>query len=260
MHAFHSTDRGAAEPALPFERFPDGTRRRDRQLVPDPRAAAPVAVLPGAIRYVPAQYPHHYIDLSGTYGAYLEKFSSKSRWTSARRSPGSPSSPAARSHWRVFLPEDMDEFHRLAFEVSGKTYQARLLSSGLPDLEGFRAELSRCNDARGYVLFHAGKPVAFLFCPARGGNLLYEHVGYDPEYQRRSPGSVLQALALESLFAEGRFRTFDFTEGDGDHKRFFANRSVECADLFYFRKTLRNVLILGLHAGLHLASRGSVGC
>ena len=147
----------------------------------------------------------------------------------------------------------MDEFHRLAFEVSEKTYQSRLLSSGLPGVDRFRARVDALR-TRGYVLWHAGKPVAYLFCPARDGNLLYEHVGYDPEYQRWSPGSVLQALALESLFAEGRFRTFDFTEGDGDHKRFFANRSVPCADLYYFRKSPRNVLIVGLHAGLRLGA------
>ena len=211
---------------MPFERFPRDIDVAVANSYPVPARLPTVAVLPGSIRYAPSQYPHHYIDLSGTYAEYLDKFSSKSRWTLRKKLGKFAEFSGGATDWRVFRYEEMDEFHRLASGVSGKTYQSRLLSSGLPDAEGLARELSRYSDARGYVLLHAGRPVAYLFCPARDGNLLYEHVGYDPEYQRWSPGSVLQALALESLFGEGGFRTFDFTEGDGDHKRFFANRSV----------------------------------
>jgi CelD/BcsL family acetyltransferase involved in cellulose biosynthesis len=127
----------------------------------------------------------------------------------------------------------------------------------LPELVRFRQELGQFTDARGYLLFHAEKPIAYIFCPAQDGNLLYQFLGHDPEYERWSPGTVLQYLALESLFAEGRFRTFDFTEGEGAHKEFFANRSVLCADIYYFRKSPKNYLIVGLHAGLYAASRGA---
>ena len=241
------------EPPLPFERFPESTDVVIAHSHPVAAKLPRVAVLRDSIRYVPAQYRHHYVDLSGTFEDYLGKFSSKSRWTLRKKIAKFAEFSGGSVAWRAFGVEGMDEFHRLAFEVSAKTYQSRLLSSGLPEPGRFRRELGRCTDARGYVLFHEGKPVAFIFCPAREGNLLYEHVGYDPEYQRWSPGSVLQALALEALFAEGAFQTFDFTEGDGDHKKFFANRSVPCADIFYFRKSIRCVFVVGLHAGTLLA-------
>ena len=94
VHPVHPTDGAGA--GLAVRAVP----RRDDVAVAHSypvRAVAAVAILPGLIRYVPAQYPHHYIDLSGTFGGYLDKFSSKSRWTLRKKSAGSPSSPAARS-------------------------------------------------------------------------------------------------------------------------------------------------------------------
>jgi hypothetical protein len=161
--------------------------------------------------------------------------------------------------WREFQPPTMDEFHRLAYDLSERTYQARLLRSGLPALDQFRRIVSECRDARGYILLHAAKAIAYIFCPVHDGNLSYDCVGFDPDYHQWSPGTVLQYLALQSLFAERRFRCFDFTEGEGAHKQFFGNRSVLCADILYFRKTARNFLLIYLHSGLAMISRAIVG-
>jgi len=245
---------GAPEPVLPFERFPDGTEVAIAYSYPIPRPLPRLSTFPRAIRYVPAQYRRHYIDLTGSFETYQEKFSSKSCSTLRKKVRKFAEFSGGKIAWRVFDPPTMDEFHRLAYELSARTYQARLLDSGLPEVGRFRQILSQCPDARGYVLIHAGRPIAYIFCSARDGNLFYDYVGYDPDYQQWSPGTVLQYLALESLFAEGRFRTFDFTEGDGPHKEFFANRSTLCADIHYFRKTARNFLLVYLHSGLHSTS------
>ena len=45
----------------------------------------------------------------------------------------------------------------------------------------------------------------------REGIVDYAYLGYDPDYLHLSVGTVLQWLALDSLFAERRFRFFDFT-------------------------------------------------
>jgi CelD/BcsL family acetyltransferase involved in cellulose biosynthesis len=96
------------------------------------------------------------------------------------------------------------------------------------------------------------RPISYLFCSAQAEVLLYRHFGYDPEFGRWSPGTVPQYLALERLFAEGRFRLFDFTAGA--HKQFFSTGSTRCADLYFFRRTPRNLLLLGLHAGAVVCS------
>ena len=248
---------GAPEPGLPFETFPAGTSLALANSYPVTGPLPRLAVLPRTIRYVPSQYRHYYVGLTGTFDVYLGKLSSKSRWTLRKKVRKFAEFSGGVADWREYRPGSMDEFHRFAFAVSEKTFQARLLGSGLPGIEEFRRRVARLDDARGYVLFHGELPVAYIFCPVDDGNLLYDFVGYDPDYQQWSPGTVLQYLALESLFAEGRYRAFDFTEGEADHKRFFADQSVLCADIFYFRKTLVNFLIVGLHAGLRSAASWS---
>ena len=51
--------------------------------------------------------------------------------------------------------------------------------------------------------------------------------------------------ALERLFAEERYRWFDFTEGDGAHKAMFGTHSASCASVMLLRPTLANRALLG---------------
>ena len=248
---------GPPEPALPFERFPVGLEVVIAASYPVPERLPRLSILPGAIRYAPFQYQRRYVDLTESFETYLARFSSKSRATLRKKVRKFAEFSGGQIGWRSFEAGAAEEFHGHAFEVSEKTYQARLLDSGLPEIGRFRKDLAHYADARGYLLFHGDKPIAYIYCPVQDGNLLYQCVGYDPDYEQWSPGTVLQHLVLESLFAEGRFQTFDFTEGEGAHKEFFANRSALCADIFYFRKTFKNLLIAGLHAGLGTVSLGS---
>jgi len=221
-----------------------------------------VSLLPGVVRYVPAQYTRHYVDLEGDFEGYLKKFSSKSRSTLGRKVRKFAEASGGEIDWREYRTgEELREFHRLARQVSERTYQENLLRSGLPEGEAFLRELDELasqDQARGYLLFHGGKPIAYLCCPAEADVLLYEYVGYDPEFQSASPGTVLQYLVLERLFAEGRFRILDFTEGEGPHKEFFATGSQLCADLYYFRRTPWNLALVYAHSGLHGLSRRAV--
>ena len=142
----------------------------------------------------------------------------------------------------------MASFHRDARTVSAKTYQERLLGAGLPDgpeaLAGMQV-LARRDAARGWLLFVDGEPVSYLYAPADGETLIYAWLGYDPAFADFSPGSVLQLEAMRRLMAEGRFRLFDFTEGDGQHKRLFATAAVDCVDLLMVRPTLANLAVAG---------------
>ena len=45
---------------------------------------------------------------------------------------------------------------------------------------------------------------------------------------------------MRDLFAEGRFARFDFTEGEGQHKRTLSTGGVACVDLLLLRPTLAN--------------------
>ena len=106
---------------------------------------------------------------------------------------------------------------------------------------------------RCFLLFLAGEPVAYLALPVRGQTLVYAHLGYDPAHAALSPGTVLQMEALRMLFAEERFRYFDFTEGEGAHKALFGTDSVACRSFILLRSTLANRLLLAARNGFDAA-------
>lgn len=114
-------------------------------------------------------------------------------------------------------------------------------------------ELASNGNVRGYLLIAKEKPVAYLYCLATPQTLFHETSGYDPAFAPYSPGVLLQQYALQEIFAERRFRLFDFSSGGGQHKEFFSARRLKRADVYLFRKTLRNVAITSFVAGLGFA-------
>jgi CelD/BcsL family acetyltransferase involved in cellulose biosynthesis len=183
-----------------------------------------------------------------SFAEYKDKFSSKTRSTLNRKIRKYAEYCGGEISWRVYrTPEEMPEFFQLARAVSRITYQEKLLDAGLPDSEEFQHEMKRLAEqgqARGFILFHQERPVSYLYCPVDDGVLIYAFLGYDPEYMNYSVGTVLQWLALESLFEENEFRFFDFTEGQSEHKKLFATHSVQCANVFFLRSSLRNKFLL----------------
>src|SRR4029077_2831682 len=125
-------------------------------------------------------------------------------------------------------------FFPLARRVSSRTYQERLLKSGFPKDPEFRKSaltLSENNCVRAYILFLNGNPVSYLYCRVKDKIVSYDYHGYDPVCAKLSPGTVLQILALEALFAEQQFMTFDFTEGEGPHKERLSTGLSLCGDV-----------------------------
>jgi CelD/BcsL family acetyltransferase involved in cellulose biosynthesis len=201
--------------------------------------------------YAPLQYQHYYIDLGQSFESYQKKFSSKTRSTINRKIRKYAEYSGGSIRWQSYqTPDAMRDFFRQARLVSKNSYQERLLNAGIPDTEAFvmQAEsLAAEQRVRAFVLFHEERPVSYLYCPVEDGILEYAYLGYDPAYMNMSVGTVLQWLALEQLFNETRFRYFDFTEGQSEHKRLFATDHRHCANVFIVKKTLRNAAIITSH-------------
>lgn len=201
---------------------------------------------PGLRPFVRQVYHRFYARLDGDFDAYLAGFSAKSRSTLRRKVRRLAERSGGSLDLRCYrTPEEMDEFHRQARIVSARSYQERLLDAGLPDGEEARAEmraLAARDAARGCTLHVDGRPISYLYAPAEGPTLIYLYLGYDPDFADLSPGTVLQFEAMRQLMEEGRFRLFDFTEGEGQHKRLFSTGEVACVDLLLVRPTIANLL------------------
>jgi len=211
------------------------------------------------IRYVSHVYRRFFVDLTQSFEAYLQHFSPKTRSTFRRKLRRFEEFSGGAIVWREFrAAEEMTVFYEAARAVSRKTYQENLFGLGLPHSERFQRGLVRRAGQdliRAYILFHKDIPISYLFCTVLDGILLYEYLGYDHRYEKWSPGTLLQYLVIEHLCRSGQYRVFDFGEGEAPHKQFFSTRHVPCADIYYFRRSWRNFLMLRLHAGMGALSQ-----
>jgi CelD/BcsL family acetyltransferase involved in cellulose biosynthesis len=233
----------------------------DRQLAPPPMGREGFRILsaprrevaniearfPGLLIGGRQDYRRHYIDMSGSFEDYLARFSGKTRSTFRRKAR---KLAEEAGDYRVTLhrtPEEVSAFLDAALPLSARTYQARLLDAGLPASDAAREQMIEAahqDRLRCFLFSIEARPIAYLSLPIVGSTLFYAHLGYDPDYARLSPGTVLQLEALERLFAEGRFAYFDFTEGDGAHKAMFGTDHVECSSFLLLQPSLANRALL----------------
>lgn len=230
----------AVMPALP--RLPDDA---DGFLVTSlPEVAIDGFVPAGLLCAVRQRYVRYHIDFGIGVDAWLAGLSSSARSGLKRKARKLAAASGGTLDIRTYRTVDeIGVFHSLARRVSATTYQERLLGSGLPHDVAHFTELAAEDRVRGWLLFVGDAPAAYLCCTAEGNSLRYDHVGHDPAHDALSPGTVLQMEATRSLF-DDRFARFDFTEGEGQHKRQFATGGTACVDLLLLRPTLANRAIL----------------
>lgn len=228
--------------------------------VPTGGLAAATARYPGFLAGGRQDYRRHYIDMGIAFDAYLAQFSAKTRSTLRRkvRRLADESGGFAVTEHRT--PGEVDAFLAAALPLSARTYQARLLGAGLPDDHTSRQALLEAAEAgrmRAFLLHARGRAIAYLLLPVTGQTLVYAHLGYDPAFARLSPGTVLQMEALERLFAEARFRWFDFTEGEGAHKALFGTHAAPCSSLVLLEPSLANRALLGARTAFDTGVAGA---
>lgn len=218
--------------------------------------------LKGWLVVVRQDYPRHFIAMEQLgFDDWWQGFSSKTRSTLSRKARRLSEQFDGGFVVRPYRAAgEVAEFMAIAGALSDRTYQARLMQAGLPTGE---ADIARAvaaaaaDNVRAFLLFAGERAIAYLYLPVERGILVYAHLGYDPEFAELSPGTVLHVEAMRMLYAEERFRGFDFTEGDGAHKAQFGRASVACADVLILRPTLRNrAAVMAMRGIDSLAARG----
>lgn len=113
------------------------------------------------------------------------------------------------------------QLHRAGWAVRGGTQALRD-----PAVEEFHSESARELARRGWVrlyLLHAdGASRAALYGFERGGRFLFYQSGSDPEWRKRSVGTVLLCAALEDAFQRG-LTEFDFLRGNERYKTLYTS-------------------------------------
>lgn len=191
------------------------------------------------IRVVRQRYTRYHADLTGDADSWWASLSANTRSGLKRKAKKAGRMTVRR--WRT--PEEMQAFHAVARRIAETTYQERLLGAGLPDTPAFVADMlaqAAAGRVRAWTLEIEGVPAAYLYCPVRGRDVIYEYVGHDPAFAALSVGTLLHVEALRDLCADFDCDRFDFTEGEGQHKRTLSSGGVACVDLLLLRRTLAN--------------------
>jgi CelD/BcsL family acetyltransferase involved in cellulose biosynthesis len=227
---------------------------------PTARLGEITARYPGFIAGGRQDYRRHYIDMDQSFDDYMAQFSGKTRSTLRRKARKLADEAGGYTVTEHRSPAEIEAFLAAALPLSARTYQARLLDAGLPESPEARRAMLAAAEAdrmRAFLLHAGGQPVAYLSLPLAGQTLVYAFLGYDPDWARLSVGTVLQMDALERLFAEQRYRWFDFTEGDGAHKEMFGTHAAACSSLVLLEPTLANRTLLGARAGFDAGVLGA---
>ncbi|UYY60267.1 GNAT family N-acetyltransferase [Sphingomonas sp. S2-65] len=207
----------------------------------------------GMLPFVRQRYTRYYLDLTLGFETWFGGLSSNARQSLRRKAKKVAEASGGALDIRSFsAPSQMEAFHDAARRISLRTYQERLLGSGLPDNPDFVRSMhasAAAGRVRAWLLYIGGEPAAYLYCPVVGDTVIYAYVGHDPAFNELSPGAVLQLHAVRDLFDEGPFATFDFTEGEGQHKRQFATGGVSCVDLLLLRPSFANRLTMAALGG-----------
>lgn len=211
--------------------------------------------------FVRQRYTRYFTDFGIGFDAWWNGLSSNTRQGLKRKAKKIAAESGGELDVRAFrTPEQLEAFHDVARRISLRTYQERLLGSGLPDSAEFlrtMLAMGAADRVRAWLLYIAGEPAAYLYCPIVDGVVIYAHVGHDPAFNELSPGAVLQLEAMRDLFEEGRFARFDFTEGEGQHKRQLATDGVACVDLLLLRPSLANRVTMAALGGFNRAVAGA---
>jgi len=188
-----------------------------------------------------------------TFTEYLAKYSSKTR-RKLKRAVRLLAREGRVEVIRVTAAEEVDAFVDAAERVSRTSYQYNLLGLGIQDPQREKRQLgfwARQGWLRSYLLKIDDRPVAYMFGLQDARTFYYWDVAHDPEWNRLSPGKVLQYHVFEVVFAHRRPEVFDFSTGHGEHKQFFENDCFFGADVFLVPRRVYPSLVL--HA--HLATR-----
>jgi hypothetical protein len=200
-------------------------------------------------RTVRAIYPgepqaHWWIQFPEKAEDYWTKFSGKTRYTFRTKAKKLP-----HTFHTYRTPDQVPAFLEQAHRVSLNTWQTKRINLRIQNSPAERElwqRVAALGAFRSYILENEGRPLAFLLGVQFAGRFIYEEVGYDQEFAKQGPGTVLLFRVLEEMVANDTPRVFDFGFGHADYKEIFANHQTTSGPVLLVRRSFRPTMILGL--------------
>lgn len=198
--------------------------------------------------YVPYFYDRHYIDFRL---GLLEYTKSISQWKSQQVLRKQRALQAALFGDIRFIcyerSDQMEEFFRatnsLALAQRSQPFATLPLDT---DFQKDSRDAAEKGKLICYALCHGDTAISYLYCSIVARSIVYQFLGFDPRFERFSPGLILLWMVIQQEFRRKRYLFFDFTKGNGQQKRIFSSGKVTCADMFDLRKTLSTLaLVIG---------------
>ncbi|NJO37172.1 MAG: GNAT family N-acetyltransferase [Rhizobiales bacterium] len=157
-------------------------------------------------------------------------------------------------------PQEMDAFSALAERISATTFQEKSVGCGWPHGEDFKRHLMRSAERDGCfgsVLFAGQTPVSYQFMVRKNKRLIGTFIGFDPAYQKYSPGKIHMLACIRHLFDDPSSEIYDFAGGGFRYMTDFSTDQAGCADMLRLGPNPWHLLIIGTHLALGTLTRTS---
>jgi hypothetical protein len=185
--------------------------------------------------------------LPATYNDFIKTLSQKHRYWLRRMERMLEKDYQSQVLFKFFSDkEQVTQFCENVEEIAKTTYQ-RGLGVGFFNNDETRRRfvLSAEQDwFRGYILYVGERPLAY-WAATRYGKVLYlDGTGYDPDYRKYEPGTILFMKMVESIYNDNtKVTEIDFGFGDAFYKERYGNVSWQEADVHIFSRTLKGLRI-----------------
>lgn len=189
-----------------------------------------------------------YAELPGDWDAFEARLSANMRYNLRRRTRRlmrDLSAELVTWHTEDECRAGLDEvarLHRLRWQG-----RAERFGFSDPSYLAFHGEFARRAARRGWLRMYglriAGQVIAAWYGFRRGDTLYYYQSGFDPSWEKHSPGMVLKGLVVREAIGEGA-RELDLLKGDHEYKQAWATGSRRTVRIVLARRGLRGCAAL----------------
>lgn len=206
--------------------------------------------------------PHYVTDLVPSIDEFLSRFSNDYR-KNLRHYKRRIEKDFGQISTKLFQNEDeIQVFAETAETIACKTYQRGLGVGFINDKETqerLRFQARRGN-LRGYITYVGSIPLAFQVAVSYNGTAFLGTIGYDPDFNKYSPGTI-QLIDVIADLCQAGLQHLDWGLGHADYKKRLSSNYWIDGTEFIFSPTLRGIKINAIRsiiAALDMTAKGII--